>query len=59
MYFNYFSTCWMISIFSLASWSKTIAFWTVFLRILVCESPNYISKNQCSVISAVNTLYAA
>lgn len=36
MYFySYFSTCWMICIvFSFASWFKTLAFWTVFLRIL-------------------------
>lgn len=53
MYFySHFSTCWMICIvFSRGSWFKTIAFWTVFLRILVCESMNYISKIICNFCS--------
>lgn len=57
MYFySHFSTCRMISIvFSLASWFKTMAFWAVYLWILVCESMNYIPESICN--SAVNTLY--
>lgn len=48
----YFSNCWMICIlFSLASWFKTIAFWILFLRILVCEFNKYISKIICNFCS--------